>query len=139
MSDFHEFDVPAVMVVDDDRQIRRLLRLALEREHFEIVECADGYEALEVMAAREGHVAAVISDIHMPRMDGVSLQSASTLRYPGVPFVLMSASEPDAASSGLRAAAFIAKPFELQALLRIVRSLVPHASPAKPIPLSNNC
>jgi DNA-binding NtrC family response regulator len=138
MSDFREFHVPAVMIVDDDRQIRRLLRLALEREHFEIVECSDGCEALDALARRGGDIAAVISDIDMPRMDGIALRGASILRYPGLPFILMSASELRAASSDLRATTFLAKPFELQTLIRIIHSLVPHSSPADPIPLSNN-
>jgi DNA-binding NtrC family response regulator len=139
MSDFHEFDVPAVMVVDDDCQIRRLLRLALEREHFEVVECADGREALDVLTERGSDLAAAISDIDMPRMDGISLKNASALRYPGLPFVLMSGAPPRTASSDVHAAPFLARPFDLQTLLDLVHSITPHPSPEKHYLLSNNC
>jgi DNA-binding NtrC family response regulator len=118
---------------------QEVARLALEREHFEIVECADGRQALDVLTERGSDLAAVISDIDMPRMDGISLKSASALRYPGLPFVLMSGAAPRAASSDFHSAPFLAKPFDLQTLLDLVHSITPHPSPEKHYLLSNKC
>jgi len=64
-----------VMVVDDQRAMRQLVRTALsELGCVHITECADGAEALAVLKAQPVHL--VISDLNMPRMDGLALLGA---------------------------------------------------------------
>jgi DNA-binding response OmpR family regulator len=63
-----------VLVVDDDREARRALRRALEGEGFRVLEAADGEAAL-AYAARL-HPAAVVTEIVMPRLDGLGVVQA---------------------------------------------------------------
>jgi CheY-like chemotaxis protein len=60
-----------ILVVDDSEQNRKLLKVLLEAEGFEVVTAADGEEALIVL--NRTTVDAIISDILMPRMDGYRL------------------------------------------------------------------
>jgi CheY-like chemotaxis protein len=64
-------DRQRILVVDDDADIRRMLTQSLEMSGLEVLQAADGDVALEVLAA--GGVAAVITDISMPRRDGLQL------------------------------------------------------------------
>ncbi len=60
-----------IMIVDDDDSLRQLLRLTLPTEGFEIVEAADGEEALAAVAARKPD--AIVLDLMMPKLDGFSV------------------------------------------------------------------
>lgn len=60
-----------ILVVDDDIYIRELIRMILEREGFQVLEAADGMEALQVIESIKPHL--VILDIMMPKMDGWEL------------------------------------------------------------------
>lgn len=62
----------SVLVVDDSRSQRRQMRTLLEVQRLNVLEAADGVEALEVMA-ESPHVSLVITDFQMPRMDGLEL------------------------------------------------------------------
>lgn len=79
------------LIVDDIRANRELLSLQLKTDGYEVVECSDGLEALKALAQYE--VGIVISDIHMPNMDGFQL--CRTLRenvlYKDIPFIFYSA------------------------------------------------
>lgn len=59
-----------VLVVDDEHEVREVYRDFLEHR-FEVLEAKDGADALEILHAR--HVDLMISDVHMPRMNGVEL------------------------------------------------------------------
>ena len=60
-----------IMIVDDDLQIRNMLRLTLERQGYEVVEAADGVEAINQYKA--GQIDVVITDIVMPEKEGIEL------------------------------------------------------------------
>lgn len=79
-----------VLLVDDEPELRRLLRRALVRAGFEVVEAADGGAALE--AARKSRFDVVISDVRMPRLGGLELLERLQLEEPNLPVVLMSGS-----------------------------------------------
>lgn len=127
-----------ILIVDDLAPNRRLLRAQLESEGLEIVEAADGVEALQVLAGEPFD--GVVSDILMPRMDGYRLcheiRSDPALRQ--VRFILYSStytSPADVRLSGtVGADQFLAKPASaetIRAALEIARSLPP-AQPAAP-------
>ncbi len=60
-----------ILVVDDEKNIRFLLSEILTHEGFDIIEAKDGQEALEKMETTTFDL--VITDVHMPRLDGISL------------------------------------------------------------------
>ncbi|MFH8613797.1 response regulator [Streptomyces sp. NPDC017979] len=120
-----------VLVVDDNRVIRQLIRVNLELEGFEVVTAADGAECLEVV--REVRPDVVTLDVVMPRLDG--LRTAARLREdPGtshLPVAIISACTQYEVESGLAAGvdAFLAKPFEPADLVRLVRQLMLREGP----------
>ncbi|OII65163.1 response regulator [Streptomyces sp. CC53] len=113
-----------VLVVDDNRVIRQLIRVNLELEGFEVVTAADGAECLEVV--HDVHPDLVTLDVVMPRLDG--LRTAARLRSDArtrhVPVVLISACAQDEVQPDVCVDAFLAKPFEPSELVRVVRRLV---------------
>ncbi|OKK06523.1 hypothetical protein AMK26_10980 [Streptomyces sp. CB03234] len=114
-----------VLVVDDNRVIRQLIRVNLELEGFEVVTAADGAECLDVVHHVRPDV--VTLDVVMPRLDG--LRTAERLRDDprtrDLPVAIISACTRYEVESGLAAGvdAFLAKPFEPAELVRLVRQL----------------
>lgn len=103
-----------VLVVDDEPTIRRLMRRALSGMGLDVVEAANGLEALERFRAR--HVVAVVSDVRMPVMNGLELVEHLRSEAPDLPIVLVSGSDEvrtRAGAQALGAADFLAKPFDV--------------------------
>ncbi|MGA5602317.1 response regulator [Streptomyces griseoincarnatus] len=115
-----------VLVVDDNKVIRQLIRVNLELEGIEVVTAADGAECLEVVQQVRPDV--ITLDVVMPRLNG--LRTAARLRSDprtaGIPLVIVSACSQHEVESGLDVGvdAFLAKPFEPQELVRVVQSLI---------------
>ncbi|MFJ5833984.1 response regulator [Streptomyces sp. NPDC093089] len=115
-----------VLVVDDNKVIRQLIRVNLELEGFEVVTAADGAECLDVVHRVCPDV--VTLDVVMPRLDGI--RTAERLRADPrtshLPVAIISAcGEHDAAAGAVSGVdAFLAKPFEPSELVRVVRQLM---------------
>jgi CheY-like chemotaxis protein len=116
-----------VLLVDDDPEIRLVLRQGLKRcaDAFEVRMAGDGIEALEYLRSQE--ISLVVTDLKMPRMDGFELLAAIMESYPGIPVIVISGfSTPDmqrlARQGG--AVAFIAKPFPIESLTRHILTLL---------------
>ena len=62
-----------IMTVDDSTSMRQMVKATLQSAGYDVVEAADGQEALDY--ARENPVDLVITDVNMPRMDGITLVS----------------------------------------------------------------
>ncbi len=106
-----------VLVVDDEPLIADLVAHALRDEGYAVRVAADGVWALA--AAEDAPPDLLLSDVRMPRMDGVSLARELRERHPNLPIVLFSAQYDgiDFPSLGVR---FLPKPFDLNALLSAV-------------------
>ncbi|MBA4115345.1 MAG: response regulator transcription factor, partial [Rubrobacter sp.] len=117
-----------VLVVEDDRDIARLVELALGQRGFEVRCAYDGPSGLE--AAREWDPAVVILDIMLPKMDGVGV--LKRLRSSGnkVPIIMMTARDttPDKVHSLDHGADdYLTKPFDIEELLARLRALLRRA------------
>ena len=115
-----------VLVVDDNKVIRQLIRVNLELEGLEVVTAADGAECLDIVHQVRPDV--VTLDVVMPRLDG--LRTAARLRADprtrSLPIAIVSACTQFEVESGLDVGvdAFLAKPFEPSELVRLVRQLM---------------
>ncbi|MFF3765113.1 response regulator [Streptomyces sp. NPDC001922] len=115
-----------VLVVDDNKVIRQLIRVNLELEGFEVVTAADGAECLEIVHRVRPDV--ITLDVVMPRLDG--MRTASRLRSDpttrDIPLAIVSACAQQEVDRGqtLGVEAFLAKPFEPAELVQVVRRLV---------------
>ena len=106
------------LVVDDDAGVRAVVRALLARVGLDIAEAEDGVEALECLDADEFQL--VVTDINMPRMDGLTLLRKIGERpepHPKVVLITAQGSEQHAIAA-VRAGAYdyIKKPFELEDL-----------------------
>ena len=111
-----------LLLVEDDYDIRRLLGDLFTHEGYHVYEACDGSEALVEMGKRRFD--AVLSDYHMPRMDGLAFLDVSTHLWPGTPVILASCdpdlTESPGSSMFSRAFACLGKPFDLNQLLDTV-------------------
>jgi two-component system cell cycle sensor histidine kinase/response regulator CckA len=115
-----------ILVVDDEGAVRRFAVRVLEHEGFTVVEAKDGLEALEVVQQNDGSFDVVISDIVMPRLNGVELMQALASSHPELPVILMSGYATAALSElGIVApCSILPKPFPPERLLHEVRRCI---------------
>jgi DNA-binding response OmpR family regulator len=129
-------DLVHVLVVDDEPEVRELVRDYLARNGFAVSAASGGVEMREILAARPVHV--VILDLKMPGEDGLTL--ARYLRQTGGFGIIMltASSETIDRVVGLELGAddYMSKPFDPRELLARVRSLVRRLAPAggDPVP-----
>ncbi|MFI9563111.1 response regulator [Streptomyces rishiriensis] len=115
-----------VLVVDDNKVIRQLIRVNLELEGLEVVTASDGAECLDVV--HQARPDLVTLDVVMPRLDG--LGTAARLRADprtrDLPLVIISACTQYEVEAGLEVGvdAFLPKPFDPAELVSVVRTLV---------------
>jgi CheY-like chemotaxis protein len=116
---------PAVLIVDDDAFIRRLITTTLEDvAGFALVEAADGEEAIAAAIVHKPRI--VFLDVDMPRLDGIAacraLRAREDLRDTRI-VMLTAGSEHEANARAAGADLFLTKPFSPLDLLRLVDEL----------------
>lgn len=86
-----------ILVVDDDHDIRDVIRLVLIREGYGVLTAPDGHRAMELMTSRENakKVCTVLCDLEMPNGSGTELIDYFRLHHPTIPIIVLSGS-PDA-------------------------------------------
>jgi CheY-like chemotaxis protein len=116
-----------ILLVDDEPVVLALIRRIMHElaGHYDLIAVPDGATALAQLAQRPA--ALVITDYHMPDMDGVMLTEAIKAAAPQCPVVLISA-YPDAQhrAEAVGADFFLAKPFTFAALAAIVQAALAH-------------
>ena len=119
-----------VMVVEDEEGIRSLERRLLERQGFDVIEAANGIEALDLIAAHpEQKLDLLVTDWYMPGMTGMALMEAVRQKYPDLPALLVSGYADDASvqlDNMPGSTQFLQKPFTLNSLAEAVESLLKH-------------
>ena len=76
-----------VLVVDDEKNIRRTLRMVLEAEGFAVAEAESGEQALEILQAEPVDLAVV--DVRLPGIDGLSLLSKARELWRDLPVIVI--------------------------------------------------
>ena len=113
------------LVVDDQEMIQRVVKLTLERVGFAVDQASDGEDGLAVFSA--GKYDLVISDVKMPRMDGVELLRLIRERDKDVPVLMMSGYADPGTGKEIRelgAFDFLVKPFKPGDLIELCKSAV---------------
>jgi DNA-binding response OmpR family regulator len=115
-----------ILVVDDEELIRRLVVTFLSQQGHVCVTAIDGVDALDKIKGNK--IDAVITDIKMPKMDGIILTKEISTKYPGLPVMVMTAFDEEysaAMAISVGAREFIRKPFSLDEfairLLKMIR------------------
>jgi DNA-binding NtrC family response regulator len=116
-----------ILVVDDAPAVRRYVRRILEAEGYAVHEAADGAEALELVRSEPAAWDLIVSDIVMPRCNGVELHERLAAHAFGMPVILMSGyATTELTRLGIAApCAVLVKPFEADRLLDEVRRCLP--------------
>jgi CheY-like chemotaxis protein len=120
---------PTILVVDDDAALRGFLAIALEDAGYRVEEARDGIQALEQLGWCSPDL--ILTDIRMPRLDGLELARLLAPHTPPIPLILMSANSLSPNCS----LPFIRKPFEIEALLTLMARTLP-VSPAASLALA---
>lgn len=118
---------PKILVVDDDPDLVRALRLRLRANHYDVTTASDGYSA--IAQAQKERPSLIILDLGLPVGDGFvvleRLQNSDILS--GVPVIVLSARDPQANEErALKAgaAAFFQKPADNEELLSVIRGSI---------------
>lgn len=116
-----------ILIVDDAKTIRLLLRMTLEAEGFGVLEAGNAQEALEQLDGRK--VDLILSDLNMPNMDGISfaLEVKKRADYLSTPIIMITTEsgvkrKNEGQEAGL--SAWITKPFNGAQMIAAVNQLV---------------
>jgi CheY-like chemotaxis protein len=117
-----------LLVVDDEDLVREMLAEHLEDAGFGVMAVASATEALALLAAGEA-VDALVTDLSMPGMDGVTLIRAAQERRPGLPAVLLTGYAGDGAALAVGGAvtgafSLLRKPIHIHELVDRIQALL---------------
>jgi nitrogen regulation protein NR(I) len=110
-----------VLIVDDEPNLRKILSHQLSRDGYDVLTAEDGEQGLALL--REHHIDLVITDLKMPKVDGMTLLKRALDEEPELPIVLITAHGTiDTAVEALKTGAFdfVTKPFDKDEVRQIV-------------------
>ena len=110
-----------VLVIEDDEGVRHVTRRTLEAVGYQVLEAEDGEEGLRLIEEHGEAIDLVLTDIEMPRLDGISVVRALAAMHPRIGVVCMSGRMPEPTFHdrvGLPLPPFLTKPFSFDDLTR---------------------
>ncbi len=110
-----------VLIVDDEPNLRKILSAQLSRDGYDVLTADDGEQGLAQL--KEHHIDLVITDLKMPKLDGMTLLRRALVEEPDLPIILITAHGTiDTAVEALKAGAFdfVTKPFDKDEVRQIV-------------------
>jgi CheY-like chemotaxis protein len=118
----------AILLVEDDKVLRRYLEVLLRRAGYEVVTAADGLEAIKI--AFGSKPAAVVTDAVMPRLGGHELCRIlrSRAEHARLPIILLSGEARDEAAACAHADAHLTKPVRAEELIDCLKRLIARAA-----------
>ncbi|MEO7034691.1 MAG: PAS domain S-box protein [Polyangiaceae bacterium] len=127
-----------VLVVEDDARMRGLVNTILRSAGYKVLEAQSGGDALLIVEQHSDSVDLVLTDVAMPLMSGDQLVERLAKSWPALRAVFMSGNPDMGAQGGRRlgSAPFLQKPFQPEALLRVVRTALAGRAPEQPIAAS---
>ena len=121
-----ELAATSLLIVEDDHEMRALLRKVLEKEGFRVTPASDGQQALAILSAGQfAEFDAVVTDLLMPHDGGLELLAVVHRTRPSLPVIIVTAfGDWDSYSRALElgAAAFISKPLKMAELTSAVHA-----------------
>ena len=116
-----------VLIVEDSKAIRSMIRVSLEEAGFFAVEAGNGFEALKTLPTRRFDL--IITDINMPDINGLELIGfvKSNPEYKEIPLVIVSTEKSDEDKKrglALGASGYVVKPFTKKDLMSMVKSVL---------------
>lgn len=116
-----------ILIVDDSASVRQVQAFVLSQAGYQVVEAVDGQDALAHLAADRFHL--VLTDLHMPRLDGVGLIQAirADVAHRLTPVVMITTESQETKKREGRSAGatgWIVKPFTPDQLLAVVRRVI---------------
>lgn len=117
-----------ILIVDDSASLRTVVKLALVRAGYEVLEAGDGVQGLAVLE-KAGKVNLIVSDVNMPNMDGITFVTnlKANPRFKFTPVIMLTTEGQDEKKNQGRLAgakAWIMKPFNPPQLLDAVSKLI---------------
>src|SRR6266536_710310 len=116
-----------VLVVEDEPALRRLISVSLEKRGYTVLAAEDGTEAIRILENNPGEIDLVVSDIMMPKLNGLELRKKATLLRPDMRFLFISGYAEDTIGRTTHLpqdAGYLEKPFLPIELARKVRALL---------------
>jgi CheY-like chemotaxis protein len=119
--------VETVMVAEDDAMVRDLAAGVLSREGYTVLTAADAGECMRILAARDGALHLLLTDVVMPDMNGKALFEVAATIFPGLRVIYMSGYSNEVISEHgvlLEDIDFLQKPFTVRQLVELVREVL---------------
>jgi len=121
-----------VLLVEDEGQVRGMVRTMLTLMGYTVLEAGDGIEAAEVFRRHSDEIRCVVCDLTMPHMDGWETLAALRILVPGIPFVLTSGYDKDHVMAGDHTEwpqVFLKKPYPFKELGNAIRNALANNNP----------
>ena len=117
-------DTKRVLVVDDDADLVKMLKVRIEAEGYEFMSSVDGKDMLDVLKIKKPHI--ILLDIMLPTMDGYSAlrEMRKNEEYANIPVIILSAKEKKKVGDLFileKIAFFVEKPFETKELMEKIK------------------
>lgn len=114
-----------ILIADDEPVVRGFVGSILRKQGFQVLEAADGMDALDQLDKSRSQVDLLVTDVRMPRMDGIALAHRVVQRFPRTPIIYISGYSFDVQLERNRypnlPCAFLAKPFSRADLVDAVQ------------------
>jgi CheY-like chemotaxis protein len=116
-----------ILIVDDEEDVREVLKLHLEGENYSTLEAENGDEAIKVLRREMTNVAVILCDIRMPKVDGIECIDYLRREAPSIPIVVVTAYPDselavDLMKKGVKD--YLVKPVDKEKLVSTVKKLV---------------
>lgn len=127
-----------VLVIDDDKNVRTLIKMALLRGGYEVVEAENGVKGMQLLLMNDNPstVGLIVCDIHMPDVNGTEAITYFQSHYPSLPVIIMTG-QPDYCHEAQMfrrgVVDYLVKPIQSHILVAAVRRAVSQRAPKKSV------